>query len=333
MAIWNRKGGVAKTTITHTLGFAYALAGRRVLMVDADPQCDLSALLLRGWVQHKQTHEDTDAGEIDYDLLKDALVPVTAPAGDGGPLALWSPADVTQISLPAASHGALFLLPGHADVVDYERKVTVAYASNLSQEAVAPGGWNKLVALTARKCGADVVLVDCNPHAGNLNMHIILTSDYLILPCTPDTYSYNAIKSLPAIMSKWATMRSNARSTPMHAELSESVQIPEGNPRILGVAVMRFTVYAGQASKNFSLWINKIENMLRRVTTIMHGMPALAGMVGTPGQPGTLPSLLVQVPDFNQLSALSHYYGVPVFALGENQLGSWDRVANKMVPK
>lgn len=190
-------------------------------MVDADPQCDLSALLLRGWVQHKQTHEDTDAGEIDYDLfydhkvpgqpnaknsLKDALVPVTAPAGDGGPLALWSPADVTQISLPAASHGALFLLPGHADVVDYERKITVAYASNLSQEAVAPGGWNKLVALTARKCGADVVLVDCNPHAGNLNMHIILTSDYLIMPCTPDTYSYNAIKSLPAIMSKCAAL-------------------------------------------------------------------------------------------------------------------------------
>ncbi|CAM9467262.1 unnamed protein product, partial [Ectocarpus sp. 4 AP-2014] len=319
MAIWNRKGGVAKTTITHTLGFAYALADRRVLMVDADPQCDLSALLLRGWVQHKQTHEDTDAGEIDYDLFYDHKVKENQTFSFTHEPC---PADVTQISLPAASHGALFLLPGHADVVDYERKITVAYASNLSQEAVAPGGWNKLVALTARKCGADVVLVDCNPHAGNLNMHIILTSDYLILPCTPDTYSYNAIKSLPAIMSKWATMRSNARSTPMHAGLSESVQIPEGNPRILGVAVMRYTVYAGQASKNFSLWINKIENMLRRVTTIMHGMPALAGMVGTPDQPGTLPSLLVQVPDFNQLSALSHYYGVPVFALGENQLGS-----------
>ena len=54
MAIWNRKGGVAKTTTTHALGFAYALKGRRVLMVDADPQCDLSSLLLQEWVKGKQ---------------------------------------------------------------------------------------------------------------------------------------------------------------------------------------------------------------------------------------------------------------------------------------
>ena len=67
MAIWNRKGGVAKTTTTHALGFAYALKGRRVLMVDADPQCDLSSLLLQEWVKGKQPREETEAGELDYD--------------------------------------------------------------------------------------------------------------------------------------------------------------------------------------------------------------------------------------------------------------------------
>ena len=69
MAVWNRKGGVAKTTTTHALGVAYALKGRRVLMVDADPQCDLSSLLLQEWVKGKHTQEETEAGELDYDLF------------------------------------------------------------------------------------------------------------------------------------------------------------------------------------------------------------------------------------------------------------------------
>lgn len=74
MAIWNRKGGVAKTTITHTLGFALALKGKRVLLVDADPQCDLSYLLLKEWVKSKQTTADTEAGEENYDLFFDHQV-------------------------------------------------------------------------------------------------------------------------------------------------------------------------------------------------------------------------------------------------------------------
>lgn len=69
MAIWNRKGGVAKTTLTHTLGFALALKGKRVLLVDADPQCDLSYLLLKEWVKNKQSPEETEAGEENYDLF------------------------------------------------------------------------------------------------------------------------------------------------------------------------------------------------------------------------------------------------------------------------
>ncbi|CAN0520190.1 unnamed protein product, partial [Scytosiphon promiscuus] len=42
-----RKGGIAKTAIYQAMGSAYAFKGRRVLMVDADPQCDLSCLLLQ----------------------------------------------------------------------------------------------------------------------------------------------------------------------------------------------------------------------------------------------------------------------------------------------
>ena len=69
IAIWNRKGGVGKTTMTHALGFGLALRGKRVLMVDASPQCDLSLLLLgMKWVRNRQRIADTRTGESDDDL-------------------------------------------------------------------------------------------------------------------------------------------------------------------------------------------------------------------------------------------------------------------------
>jgi chromosome partitioning protein len=46
-AVCNQKGGVTKTTTTANLGIGLAMLGRKVLLVDADPQADLTAAL--GW--------------------------------------------------------------------------------------------------------------------------------------------------------------------------------------------------------------------------------------------------------------------------------------------
>jgi len=47
IALCNQKGGVTKTTTTVNLGIGLALHGKKVLLVDADPQADLTTAL--GW--------------------------------------------------------------------------------------------------------------------------------------------------------------------------------------------------------------------------------------------------------------------------------------------
>jgi len=47
IVFFNHKGGVSKTTTTFHLGWKLAQRGSRVLLVDADPQCNLTGLIMQ----------------------------------------------------------------------------------------------------------------------------------------------------------------------------------------------------------------------------------------------------------------------------------------------
>lgn len=101
LAIFNHKGGVGKTTLTVNVAAALAKRGKKVLLVDSDPQCNLSAYLVEeSVVNDLLDHSDQPNGATLWSAVK--------PVVDG----LGEPKTIPAIELA----DRLYLLPGACDL-------------------------------------------------------------------------------------------------------------------------------------------------------------------------------------------------------------------------
>jgi len=72
IALFNHKGGVSKTTTTFHLGWILAELGKKVILVDADPQCNLTGLVL-GYQKKIELEDFYQSGKNQN--LRDGLSP------------------------------------------------------------------------------------------------------------------------------------------------------------------------------------------------------------------------------------------------------------------
>ncbi len=251
IAMFNHKGGVSKTTTAFNIGWMMASKGFKVVLVDADPQCDLTGLALG--------YEGVDDFENFYSKspgqnIRSGL----APAFESQPKLIEA---IDPVVVKGVSN--LFLVPGHINLSEYE--VTLGIAQELSSSIQAlqnlPGCISYFLDKMADKVQADYLIIDMNPSLGSMNQNLLMTSNYFIVPTAPDYFSRIAIDSLLTVLPRWLAWSEKAQSLSVLEKAA--YPFPKVMPKFLGTVIQKYRSGKGSPTKGVQAWIDQINKLVR----------------------------------------------------------------------
>ena len=310
IALFNHKGGVSKTTTTFNLGWMLASKGKKVILVDTDPQCNLTGMALG-----EEAEDDEARLEKIYNTHSNIKTGL-APAFESQPRA------ITAVDcIPLKGQDGLFLLPGHVGFAEYE--VTLGIAQELSGSIQAlknlPGSITDLLEKTAKKLDADYILIDMSPSLGAINQNLLMTSNFFIVPTTADFFSVMAIDSLAKVLPKWYAWAKAASSLPILKEAN--YPFPDVTLRFLGIIVQNYRIIHGKETAAFETWIRKIEEDVssKLVPILQKNNMMLPGQVYAEQEIDDN-FCLTKISNFNSLIALSQEHRTPIYDLTPEQL-------------
>lgn len=309
IAIFNHKGGVSKTTTAFNVGWRLAKMGKKVLLVDADSQCNLSLYAL-GNTNFNNFYQNDNKNNI-----KDAL----EPAFKSKPRLIEA---VNCISIEKNDN--LFLLPGHLDLSESEVQLGLSFQLTESVGALKnlPGAFNYLFEKTAEKYNIDFVIIDMNPSLSSINQDLIISADYFLVPTSPDLFSYMAIKSLSNILPAWEKWAKRARTLFQDAEYP----LPNNTPKFLGYTINDYNLTKGQPTKAFADIMDKIAdvitqslipNLEREGMLLSDDKYISAASLNTKlrSQRPLNKYCIAEISNFNKLIAISNEKSIPIYEL------------------
>jgi cellulose biosynthesis protein BcsQ len=305
VSLFNHKGGVSKTTTAFNLGWAMADRGRKVLIVDADPQCNLTGTVLGfdGVGDFAAFYKNNPGANI-----SDCLVPVFQ--GTGSQL---KPAQIS--STPNKN---LFLLAGNIDLAENETQISVALSTSSAIPALQniPGSVCALLRMTAEAHKLDAAILAMSPSVGALNQCLLMGSDYFIIPTSPDYYCNQAISSLARVLPRW-----NITVAPFRNQ-SLAYPFPMVAPRFCGIISQRYRPRSGSPAYSFQQWIDVIKKTVlsELVPVLVSSKMTISVQEFNASAPSDSPYNLINIADFNSLIAQSQKHNTPVFALSDSQI-------------
>lgn len=147
IAICNQKGGVGKTTTSVNLGIGLAMQGKKVLLVDADPQGDLTT-----YMGYNESELKTTLAQLMESVIYDSQL------------------DTKQAILNNAE--GIDLIPSDLDLSATEAMLVNAMSREVTLRTI----------LNNVKKDYDYVLIDCMPSLGMLTINALSCSDKVVIP-------------------------------------------------------------------------------------------------------------------------------------------------------
>jgi cellulose biosynthesis protein BcsQ len=188
ITIFNNKGGVGKTTFLCNLASFISLKmNKRVLVLDADPQCNATIYLLSDseiiQLYESDTHETIDS----------FLDPLRRGKGYKN----------DAIHIRKSKRFGIDLIPGDPKLALSEDLLAQDWISGASGDPRGLQTTYVFKDLMLKYKNYDFIFIDVGPSLGAINRAVLIGSDYFIVPMSSDIFSLMAIKNLSLSLVKW----------------------------------------------------------------------------------------------------------------------------------
>lgn len=175
ISVANQKGGVGKSTSVYCIGAGLALDGKKVLLIDVDPQGDLTKML----GQRKPHDLPRALGDVMSDVVSGREI-----------------AEHTEIM---HHHEGFDFVPGNRAL----SAVEVGLVNVMSRETVLRQYVDSV------KKDYDYVLLDCRPSLGMLVINALAASDYVLIPVQAD---YLAAEDIRFVLDGLRNLRTDVKN-------------------------------------------------------------------------------------------------------------------------
>lgn len=301
ITLYNHKGGVSKTTTTYNLARFLQNKEKKVLVVDADPQCNMTEMLLCDVIE--QLDEEAERTGIVTELPGSSLLQVLEPRFNGDE----SFVNIDRIKSVQVDAN-LWLLRGDVSLNRLEDYMAEAHTQRFSNKIHEKRNYVALGDMLQRygqEMEFDYILIDVGPSSGALTRSCFLSCDAFFIPMSADRFNVQAIHTLTEILHRWIE-----EHTQVYEDFNKlNLPIREGKPRFLGAIPQHFKKYKGRPKAGFELWMNRIQDTLMKEL-----VPSLKTIDDEIVSGITQENVIVtKIPDFGSLAVCAQECGKAVF--------------------
>jgi chromosome partitioning protein len=276
ITLFNHKGGVGKTTVAHNLGVSLTKQGKNVLLIDADPQMNLTSSFLgladsveyaeknqSAWKKAREKYTNISnylnwciTKSTRKDILEINLARYFIKAQDRYD-DLFSNIESKVVKNPGT--GNLDLLCGDIELFKIESLIFNITTNKLNNSgnnttvyAIEDGIRNGLGQ------NYDYVLIDTSPSASSMvNGVMMMMSDYFLCPVFPNFFSLQAIDNLYQVIENWISLLKEFRETANNRGLSFE-------PKFLGIVINMARRYNTESNEGVTEYSKNWRNLLNQ---------------------------------------------------------------------
>lgn len=298
LTFFNNKGGVGKTSLIYHLAWTFASLRKRVVIIDLDPQSNLTGAFLE-----EDDIESIWDSQNDGSTIYQCVKPLT---------------DVGDIAEPILKNIStdLYLLPGDVNLSGYEDILSAEWPNSMGDNnlyrpmRILSSFW-QVMQMAAAKVQADMVLVDIGPNLGAINRSVLLATDYVVIPLGADLFSLQGLKNLGPTLRTWKNLwqkRLDNWNNSTDKLRRPDFQLPKGNMQPIGYLCQQHGVRLERPVKAYDKWVQRIPFVYRE--SVLSETPS-----ETLGSQEQDPYCLATIKHYRSLIPMAQEHRKPIFNL------------------